>query len=504
MSKPFSEPSNLSEQMQNLCWRLATEMRALFNTVGDKLSTADADDRYLAKTGKAVSATTADSATTATTATKADSATMAVQDGNGNVISSTYAKNSSLPTTMKGATSSTAGTSGTVPTPAAGTEGKFLRGDGTWQTPSVPTKTSELTNNSGYITSSALSSYVPLAGGTMTGALTVKSTITASGRISGSQLTAKNGVNTNLDLFDSNDSKGGGWILPSSSHTSGSWTEIWTKVNLSKVSQLTNDSGYLTSHQSLASCYKVSGGALNSGAVVSRVTSGQSWINGRNGALIKNTTAPGSSWGAITSSKSTSGSWETGVLGDNYYIVYASDTNYNAGTNSVTNGIVINNNGNVSVGGSSLTVGGSAVALKSQIPTKTSQLTNDSGFLTSSSGGAAAATAYVTASGGTSASWYRKWSDGVVECGGYVSTVVCADTSGESTAYYICPTITLPVAMSSANYLAVGRAYYSGAGYSSYTIGSKSTTTTSFTLKDSVGWAYRGETFNVRYYAIGR
>ena len=186
--KPFSEPSNLSEQMQNLCWRLATEMRALFNTVGDKLSTADADDRYLAKTGKAVSATTADSATTATTATKADSATMAVQDGNGNVISSTYAKNSSLPTTMKGATSSTAGTSGTVPTPAAGTEGKFLRGDGTWQTPSVPTKTSELTNNSGYITSSALSSYVPLAGGTMTGTLVVpntKNSINGAGGASG-------------------------------------------------------------------------------------------------------------------------------------------------------------------------------------------------------------------------------------------------------------------------------------------------------------------------------
>lgn len=34
----------------------------------------------------------------------------------------------------------------------------------------VPTKTSELTNNSGYITSSSLNSYLPLAGGTMTGA----------------------------------------------------------------------------------------------------------------------------------------------------------------------------------------------------------------------------------------------------------------------------------------------------------------------------------------------
>lgn len=191
MDKPFSEPSNLTEQMQNLCWRLAVEMRSLFNTVGNKLSTDDADDRYLAKTGKAVSATTADTATKADSATTADTATMATQDGNGNVISSTYAKNTSIPTTMKGATSSSAGTSGTVPTPAAGTEGKFLRGDGTWQTPSVPTKTSELTNNSGYITSTALadyakttdlssyakttalSSYLPLAGGTMTGTLVV-------------------------------------------------------------------------------------------------------------------------------------------------------------------------------------------------------------------------------------------------------------------------------------------------------------------------------------------
>ena len=118
--KPFSSPSSMTEQLQNLCWRLATEMRALYNTVALKLTKSDADSYYLGKTDKAASATTADSATKAT------------QDGNGNVISSTYAKNSSLPTSMKGATSSAAGAAGTVPAPAAGKQTSFLRGDGTW------------------------------------------------------------------------------------------------------------------------------------------------------------------------------------------------------------------------------------------------------------------------------------------------------------------------------------------------------------------------------------
>lgn len=77
MSLPFPEPSCLTEQLQNLCYRLAVEMRALYNRQKLKLEKTEADTLYLAIDGKAASASTADSATTAASAdhaTTADSA----------------------------------------------------------------------------------------------------------------------------------------------------------------------------------------------------------------------------------------------------------------------------------------------------------------------------------------------------------------------------------------------------------------------------------------------
>lgn len=189
-----------------------------------------------------------------------------------------------------------------------------------------------------------------------------------------------------------------------------------------KVSQLTNDKGYLTSHQSLDGCLKTSGGTLNNGAIISRATTGVLWVNGRDAAIIKNTTAPGSSaFGAITSSKTTNGTWDIGVLGDTFYFVYATDANYNSKTNTTLWGLTIDSSGNVSVGGSSLTVGGAAVAKASAIPTKVSQLTNDSGYVktrtvaTSSSRSAAitAGTNYTVASHTTGRNLVEVYLDGV-------------------------------------------------------------------------------------------
>lgn len=164
--KPYPSPANLTEQLQNLCWRLAVEMRALYNTVKTKMTKAEADDAYLGKTAKAESAKTAD------TATKAS------QDGDGKIISQTYAKNSSIPTVMKGATSAAAGAAGTVPAPAKGDQAKFLNGSGAWATaltsqtqtdwnattgvaaiknkPTIPSKTSQLTNDSNFATTGAI------------------------------------------------------------------------------------------------------------------------------------------------------------------------------------------------------------------------------------------------------------------------------------------------------------------------------------------------------------
>lgn len=165
-NKPYPTPANLSEQLVNLGWRLATEMRALHNTVNTKVSKTDADAAYLGKTAKAESAKTADVATKAT------------QDGNGKNIASTYALKTSVPTVMKGATSTAAGSTGTVPAPAAGDQNKFLTGSGTWKValtsqtqtdwnattgmaaiknkPTIPTKTSQLTNDSNFAATSAI------------------------------------------------------------------------------------------------------------------------------------------------------------------------------------------------------------------------------------------------------------------------------------------------------------------------------------------------------------
>ena len=123
--KPYETPSSTTEQILNLCWRIAVELRAIYNTAKARLTQAEADNLYLGKAAKAESAKTADSAgsasqdgqgrvITSTYLTKADasttylgksdkaasasaadtaaSATKAVQDGAGNVITTTYAK----------------------------------------------------------------------------------------------------------------------------------------------------------------------------------------------------------------------------------------------------------------------------------------------------------------------------------------------------------------------------------------------------------------------------
>lgn len=62
-------------------------------------------------------------------------------------------------------------------------------------------------------------------------------------------------------------------------------------------------------------------------------TTGTYWINGRDVAILKNENNPDNSWAALTSSKSVSGSFETGTLSNSYLIVYTSDTDHEAGKN---------------------------------------------------------------------------------------------------------------------------------------------------------------------------
>lgn len=74
--------------------------------------------------------------------------------------------------TMKGATATTAGSAGTVPAPAAGKEAQFLRGDGTWAVPSYATSAGSATKATQDGNGKTISTtYLPLSGGTLTGAV---------------------------------------------------------------------------------------------------------------------------------------------------------------------------------------------------------------------------------------------------------------------------------------------------------------------------------------------
>ncbi len=94
------------------------------------------------------------------------------------------------------------------------------------------------------------------------------------------------------------------------------------------------------------------GGLAKSGGTmtgqIKNASTASSWIAGRDHAIIRGTVNPSSnSFYPVASAKSVSGSWEIGALGDNFYFSYATDTNYNAGTNSTTTRY-INTSGNFS------------------------------------------------------------------------------------------------------------------------------------------------------------
>lgn len=83
------------------------------------------------------------------------------------------------------------------------------------------------------------------------------------------------------------------------------------------------------------------GGLAKSGGTmtgqIKSASNASSWIGGRDKAIIRGTTNPSSgSFYPVASSKTVNGSWEIGALGNNFYFSYATDTNYNAGTNSTT------------------------------------------------------------------------------------------------------------------------------------------------------------------------
>ena len=106
------------------------------------------------------------------------------------------------------------------------------------------------------------------------------------------------------------------------------WTRILTGSNYTNVL----DSRYVnTSGDTMTGDLTLSG----TGSQLLKAGSSTSWISGRDTALVR---IPNyNAYNAITSMKTTNGSWEMGVYTNDYmYFTYCSDANYNAGTNSPT------------------------------------------------------------------------------------------------------------------------------------------------------------------------
>ena len=78
---------------------------------------------------------------------------------------------------------------------------------------------------------------------------------------------------------------------------------------------------------------RLAGDTLGTTAQLSRVGRSMSWVNGRDGAIIRQTSYTG--YNPIISMKTTNGSWELGpYTSDILYFSYATDANYNSSTNT--------------------------------------------------------------------------------------------------------------------------------------------------------------------------
>lgn len=142
-----------------------------------------------------------------------------------------YATTSQLPSVMVGATSALVGSEGLVPAPAKGFQARFLRGDGTWETPTdSKTQQTKKTDNNEYPILAKLTANGTnaTAGASFASGITINPstrTITAN---------TFNGTATKAIVADAADSV--------------NWSGVQNKPTIpTKVSQLTNDSGFLTS-----------------------------------------------------------------------------------------------------------------------------------------------------------------------------------------------------------------------------------------------------------------
>ena len=162
-----------------------------------------------------------------------------------------------------------------------------------------------------------------------------------------------------------------------------------------KTSQLTNDSGYLTEHQSLADYYTKSqvDGSIN--AVRDAIPVNVSQLNNDSGYLTEHQSLDGYAKISAIPTKTSQLTNDSGYLTehqslDNYYTKTQVDSSINAVKDSIpVNVSQLTNDSGYLTEHQSLAdyytksqVDSSINAVKNTIPKKTSQLTNDSGYLT--------------------------------------------------------------------------------------------------------------------------
>lgn len=164
-----------------------------------------------------------------------------------------------------------------------------------------------------------------------------------------------------------------------SAHTH-KWAEITDRIT--KVSQLTNDAGYLTSHQSLANCVQTVT-TTGSGNAVTVISKSGSTITVTKGATF------------LTSHQSLANYYTKSSVDSLLSGKSATTHTHSVKINGVTKTIAATGGTAVDLG-TYLTSHQSLAnyAKKSEIPTKVSQLTNDTGYITSSG-----SCAYATSAG---------------------------------------------------------------------------------------------------------
>lgn len=105
---------------------------------------------------------------------------------------------------------------------------------------------------------------------------------------------------------------------------------------------------FLTSLPDHTHSYLPLSGGTMSGNINRSTYRGGTWISGRDNAAIRTSSSTsGSSFAPIVSAKTQSGSWDLGPChpGEYFYFSYATDTNYNAGSNSTMSSIYFTNSG---------------------------------------------------------------------------------------------------------------------------------------------------------------